>query len=111
MTLPRSLDPHALRSVLPGFAHWFRYPLRANDFHPLRASDAGRVRLLGYYAAKPLYGTVDSQGRVETSAGLNGDLIAVFAPSPACSWRHARLIRRACRATACAAPMEAPTGR
>jgi hypothetical protein len=93
MPLPRSLDPDNLRSALPGFAHWFRYPLHARDFHPLRASDEPQARLLGYYAAKPLYGKLDAQGRVDKSAGFNGDLVAVFVPSPARSWRCARLVR------------------
>ena len=93
MPLPRSLDPADLRRSLPGFTHWFRYRLHADDFHPLRADDDARARLLGYYAAKPLYGKRDAQGRVDTSSGFNGQLVAVFVPSPARSWRNARLIR------------------
>lgn len=92
MTLPRSLDPADLRHSLPGFARWFRYPLHADDFHPLRASDDAGARLLGYYAAKPLYGKIDARGRVDRSAGFNGEVVAVFLPSPARSWRRARLI-------------------
>ncbi len=93
MPLPRSLDPADLRHSLPGFAHWFRYPLHAHDFHPLRAGDGTGARLLGYYAAKPLYGKLDVRGRVDRSAGLSGDVVAVFLPSPARSWRRARLLR------------------
>ena|SRR5690606_32431925 len=93
MPLPRSLDPADLRREVPGFAHWFRYPLHADDFHPLRADDDVPARLLGYYAAKPLYGRLDAHDRVDRSAGFNGELVAVFVPSPARSWRHARLIR------------------
>lgn len=77
--------------MLPGFAHWFRYPLHRHDFHPLRTDDdAGR--LLGYYAAKPLPGNLDARGRVDRNLGFNGRIVAVFVPSPARSWRHARLI-------------------
>ncbi len=93
MTLPRSLDPGDLRRRLPGFAHWFRYALHARDFQPLRASDDAGARLLGYYAAKPLYGRLDARGRVDKRAGFNGAVVAVFVPSPARSWRRARLIR------------------
>lgn len=93
MPLRRSLDPENLREEVPGFAHWFRYPLHAHDFHPLRAGDDAHASLLGYYAAKPLYGKLDAHGRVDRSAGLNGEVVAVFVPSPARSWRHARLVR------------------
>lgn len=93
MSLPRSLDPADLRRALPGFAHWFRYPLRAHDFHPLRANDDVGACLLGYYAAKPLYGKLDAHGRVDRRAGFNGEVVAVFVPSPARSWRRARLLR------------------
>lgn len=92
MTLPRSLDPGTLRLELPGFARWFRYPLHARDFLPLRADDDA-ARLLGYYAAKPLYGKLDAHGRVDRSSGFSGEVIAVFVPSPARSWRRARLVR------------------
>lgn len=92
MALPQTLDPDELRGVLPGFAHWFRYPLHRQDFHPLLADD-DVARLLGYYAAKPLYGHLDARGRLDRSKGFNGGIVAVFVPSPARSWRHARLIR------------------
>jgi hypothetical protein len=92
VTLPRSLDPDDLRRALPGFAYWFRYRLHAGDFHPLRDRGAPG-RLLGYYAAKPLYGRVDARGRVDRSAGFDGEVVAVFVPSPARSWRRARLVR------------------
>ena len=85
--LPRSLDPERLASV-PGFRHLFRYPLHTGDFHPLRTDG----HLLGYYAAKPLYGRLDRRGRVERSAGFDGRIAAVFVPSPARSWRRARLV-------------------
>ena len=92
MTLPRSLDPAGLRRSLPGFTHWFRYPLRAHDFSPLRDSDDTGARLLGYYAAKPLYGRLDAHGRVDRGAGFDGGIVALFVPSPARSWKRARLV-------------------
>lgn len=91
--LPRSLDPQALPDALPGFRHCFRYPLRDHDFHPLRTDSSRDGWLLGYYAAKPLYGKLDAEGRVDRSAGFNGEVVAVFVPSPARSWQHARLLR------------------
>lgn len=91
--LPRTLDPG--RIAVPGFRHWFRYPLRAEDFRPVRAAAGDpRSRLLGYYAAKPLYGRTDAKtGRVDRDAGLDGGVVALFVPSPARSWRRARLLR------------------
>lgn len=87
--LPPSLDPAALPRALPGFGHWFRYPLHRHDFHALR--DAQARRLLGYYSAKPLYGKLDANGRVDRSAGFSGRIAGVFVPSPARSWRLAEL--------------------
>ena len=90
--LPDALDP--ARIAVPGFRHWFRYPLRADDFRAVRADARDpRSRLLGYYAAKPLYGKLDARGRVDRSGGLDGGIIALFVPSPARSWRRARLVR------------------
>lgn len=86
MPLPRSLDPAGLARV-PGARHWFRYPLHADDFHALRDGP----RLLGYYAAKPLYGRLDAHGRVDRNAGFDGRIAALFVPSPARSWRRARV--------------------
>jgi hypothetical protein len=87
--LPRSLDPRELARQLPGSRPWFRYPLHARDFHPLR--DAKSNALRGYYTAKPLYGKLDARGRVDRSAGFDGRIAGVFVPSPARSWRQARL--------------------
>ncbi len=85
--LPPSLDPAGL-DALPGFRHWFRYPLHARDFHALREDG----RLLGYYAAKPLYGRLDARGRVDRTGDFDGRIAVVFVPSPARSLRHARLL-------------------
>jgi hypothetical protein len=87
--LPPSLDPADLPRALPGVRHWFRYPLHRHDFHALR--DARARRLLGYYSAKPLYGTLDASGRVDRSAGFDGRIAGVFVPSPARSWVQAEL--------------------
>lgn len=87
--LPPSLDPADLPRALPGVRHWFRYPLHRHDFHALR--DARARRLLGYYSAKPLYGTLDASGRVDRSAGFDGRIAGVFLPSPARSWAQAEL--------------------
>ena len=91
MALPASLDPQKLADCVDGFAHWFRYPLHATDFHAIRGT--GDEALLGYYAAKPLYGTCGAHGRIDRGAGFNGQVMALFVPSPARSWRHARLVR------------------
>lgn len=87
MPLPRSLDPAGLGRVA-GVRQWFRYPLHADDFHALREG----AQLLGYYAAKPLYGRVDAHGRVDRDAGFDGRIAALFVPSPARSWRRARVL-------------------
>jgi hypothetical protein len=87
--LPGSLDPRDLPAQLAGFAHWFRYPLHAHDFHPLR--DAQSHILRGYYTAKPLNGKLDARGRVERGSGFDGRIAGVFVPSPARSWRQAEL--------------------
>lgn len=87
MSLPSSLDPADIARHVPRFRHFFRYPLHHGDFHTLRDDR----RLLGYYAAKPLYGRLDAAGRVDRSAGFNGEIAGLFVPSPARSFVHARL--------------------
>jgi hypothetical protein len=87
--LPRSLDPRDLPSQLADFSFWFRYPLHAHDFHPLR--DAKSNALRGYYTAKPLYRKLDARGRVDRSSEFDGRIAGVFVPSPARSWRQAEL--------------------
>lgn len=90
--LPPSLDIAGL-DELPGFRHWFRYRLHDRDFHPLHAEGGADARLLGYYTAKPLYEKLDASGRVDRSAGFDGRIVALFVPSPARSWKRARLLR------------------
>lgn len=88
MSLSRRVDLEALRRGRP-FAHYFRYPLHHRDFMPLRIDR----RLRGYFAAKPLYGRLTASGRVDRSAGFNGEIAVIFIPSPARSSRHARLLK------------------
>ena len=87
--LPPSLDPRELPSQLADFSFWFRYPLHAHDFHPLRDLESRALR--GYYTAKPLYAELDARGRVDRSSGFDGRIAGVFVASPARSWRQARL--------------------
>jgi hypothetical protein len=87
--LPRSLDPRDLPRELAEFSHWFRYPLHARDFHPWRNTESNALR--GYYSAKPLYAQLDAGGRVDRGSGFDGRIAGVFVPSPARSWRQARL--------------------
>jgi hypothetical protein len=56
--------------------HYFRYKLHEKDFRP--AVD-GQGRTLGHFYAKPLYGRLDDRGRVDRSAGFNGEIAIAFA--------------------------------
>jgi hypothetical protein len=58
------------------FRYYFRYKLHERDFRP--AIDAGG-RTLGHFYAKPLYGRLDAQGRVDRSGGYNGEIAIAFA--------------------------------
>jgi hypothetical protein len=58
------------------FRHYFRYKLHEKDFRP--AMD-GQGRTLGHFYAKPLYGRLDDRGRVDKSAGFNGEIAIAFA--------------------------------
>jgi hypothetical protein len=83
----KDLDLSGLRRM-PEIAVYFRYPLRRADFREVR----GAGRLLGRYAAKPLYGRLTAAGRVDRSAGYNGQVAVVFLPTRARSARAARLL-------------------
>ncbi|MBO9592246.1 MAG: hypothetical protein J7599_05000 [Niabella sp.] len=56
--------------------YYFRYPLHRNNFHALRIGG----HLYGHYTAKPLYGRLTPEGRVDKSAGFNGDVAVLFVP-------------------------------
>lgn len=87
MSVPGNIDLRALRRI-PEFAFYFRYPLHHADFAQLRLN--GRLR--GYYAAKPLYGKLKASGRVDRSAGFDGQVAVIFIPSPARSLKSAQLL-------------------
>lgn len=87
MTLPKSVDPERLRRRRP-FSRYFRYPLSREAFRPVTR---GR-RILGYMAAKPLYGKLTADGRVDRSAGFNGRIAVLFVPSPVNGGRPPRLL-------------------
>jgi hypothetical protein len=58
------------------FRYYVRYKLHEKDFRP--AID-GQGQTLGYFYAKPLYGRLDDRGRVDRSAGFNGETAIAFA--------------------------------
>lgn len=72
----------------PEIGFYFRYPLKKSDFWEVRSGD----RLLGRYAAKPLYGRLTSRGTVDRSAGYNGQVAVILLPPRARSPRSARLL-------------------
>lgn len=69
-------------------AYYFRYPLHHGDFSELRENG----RLVGRYAAKPLFGKLTREGRVDRSACYNGQVAVVFIPARARSVRSAQLL-------------------
>lgn len=87
MSLPKSIDPQALRRMRT-FAFYFRYPLHRDDFAEVIVDH----RLRGYFTAKPLYGKRTAAGSVDRSAGFNGEVAAIFIPSPARSLKRAELL-------------------
>lgn len=62
-------------------AFYFRYPLYHSEFHELHDPKTGH--LLGRFAAKPLYGRLTRDGRVDRSAGFNGQVAVIFVPARA----------------------------
>jgi len=80
-------DLKALRRV-PQFAYYFRYPLHHSDFHEVRE----QRRLLGRVAAKPLYGRLTRAGKVDRSAGFNGQVAVIFIPARARTPRAATVL-------------------
>lgn len=87
MPLPKSIDLRSLRRSAQ-FAYYFRYPLFHSEFKEVRQNNL----LRGYYAAKPLYGKLTPQGKVDRNAGFNGRIAIIFIPSPARSLRSAQLL-------------------
>jgi hypothetical protein len=87
MSLPENIDPERLRRQRP-FPRFFRYRLHRDDFQPVKR---GR-RVLGYMTAKPLYGKLTAEGRVDRSGGFNGRIAVIFVPTPASGHRPPRLL-------------------
>lgn len=87
MSLPNSVDPEKLRRRRT-VSHYFRYPLHRDDFHTVRQ---GR-RVLGYMVAKPLYGKLTAEGRVDQRSGFNGRIAVLFLPAPLNSGRRPHLL-------------------
>src|SRR5512135_582973 len=71
-------------------AFYFRYPLYHSEFHELHDPKTGH--LLGRFAAKPLYGRLTRDGRVDRSAGFNGQVAVIFVPARARSAAAAQLL-------------------
>ncbi len=76
----KDIDLSALRGN-KRIAFYFRYPLYHSEFRELHDTKTGR--LLGRFAAKPLYGRLNKEGRVDRSAGYNGQIAVVFVPARA----------------------------
>ncbi len=83
----KNFDLQALRRR-PDIAYYFRYPLHHKDFHEIRENG----RLLGRFAAKPLYGRLTPGGKVDRSAGYNGQVAVIYIPARSRSARSAQLI-------------------
>jgi hypothetical protein len=74
----------------PRIAFYFRYPLHHDEFRELREGPRGR--LLGRFVAKPLYGRLTAEGKVDRSAGFNGQVAVLFIPAGARAPRSAQLL-------------------
>jgi hypothetical protein len=83
----KNFDLNALRRK-PEIAFYFRYPLYHSDFHEIRENS----RLLGRFTAKPLYGQLTPDGKVDRSAGYNGQVAIIFIPARSRSVRSAQLV-------------------
>ena len=77
-------DFHALRRN-PQVAFYFRYALHLADFHEVREQG----RLIGRYAAKPLYGKQTTTGKLDRAAGFDGRIAVIFIPARARTARAA----------------------
>jgi hypothetical protein len=85
--MPRMLDLAELRER-PEIGFYFRYPLKPEDFREIRCEG----RLLGRYAAKPLYGRLTPEGKVDRSGGYNGQVAVLLLPPRARSARAAQIL-------------------
>src|SRR5581483_11614197 len=78
MSLPKSFDIQFLKRQKQ-ISFYFRYPLYHSEFREVRTNN----RLRGYFTAKPLYGKLTPEGKVDRSRGYNGEIAVLFIPSPA----------------------------
>ena len=85
----KNFDLAALRRD-PRIAFYFRYALHHGEFRELREGPRGR--LLGRFVAKPLYGRLTAEGKVDRSAGFNGQVAVLFIPAGARAPRSAQLL-------------------
>lgn len=69
------LDLEALRKR-KRIGYYFRYSVHRNNFYDLMIDK----QVYGHYTAKPLYGKLTPEGRVDRSAGFNGDIAVLFVP-------------------------------
>jgi len=67
--------------------YYFRYPLHRNNFHELKIRD----HIYGHYTAKPLYGRLTPEGRVNKTAEFNGDVAVLYVPLKAKTFDEAEL--------------------
>ena len=81
------IDLDALRQERK-FSYYFRYPLDAHDFHPMRVDD----RLRGHYASKALHSGLTPDGRVDRTSTYSGDIAALFVPLEACTPGETQLL-------------------
>lgn len=88
MSLPAHLDPADIPRLRPDLRAWFRYPLHRRDFHALDRD----ARLLGHYAAKPLYARLDAHGRVDRASGFDGRIAGLFLPATTEDWPALELL-------------------
>lgn len=82
-----ALDLDKLRKT-GRIGYYFRYPLHRNNFHELKTGN----QLCGHYTAKPLYGRLTPEGRVDKSAGFNGEVAVLYVPLGSKQYEDVELI-------------------
>jgi hypothetical protein len=87
MSVSKHFDLRALQRD-PGIAFYFRNPLQRSDFHELRQHG----RLLRRFAAKPLFGRLTGEGKIDRSISFNGHIAIIFLPARARTARSADLL-------------------